>query len=459
VKTKKEEVYTCEACGEAVPAFAKWRGRIVLCDKPECFEKARKVGTGKRQLVEANKLKCVWPDCSNFVPAGLYQPHARGLTCSEKCYWQSKRKYETLTCMQCGREYRGKSIKGHLNFCNKECTDNYSRGQTAIRCGIFRQVYEEYIAVASLKVRCIYAVRAGLSLFLQYLTEIGITNLDEVEPPTITSFLEWGQKTGRRSVWNAVFPVSAFFRWLYGTGRRKKGNPVDTRFHARKKAKRLPRPYSEEEVAYIWELLDKRGSTMIKAAVAILEESGLRISEIANLRVSDIDVKHQRLFVRTPNKTMTEAYVPFHAKSVKWVGAWLKQRDANLGHDYLFHNTNGGPATKAALHHAIAHTLCKTHAGRQINEYGLTNWSNHRLRHTMASRMVEGGADAAAVMAVGRWACHSTMLGYAAVSEQKKSSSYHEAMARVRENKKKGPKTSSSFRKYLKSSGQEANTN
>jgi integrase/recombinase XerC len=457
MKSKKDEVHTCEVCGEVVPGFAKWRGRIVLCDKAECLEKARKVGTGKRQLVELNQLKCAWPDCNNFVPAGLYQPSARGLTCSEICYWKSKRNYETLRCAQCGRTYRGKSVEGLHTFCGRECRDNYFREQTAVRCGIFRPVFEEYIAVARLKVRCIKAVTAGLSLFFQYLTERGINKLDDVEPPTITGFLTWGEETSHLSVWNAIWPVKAFFSWMFNTGRRVKANPVDTKFHTRKKPKRLPRPYSEEEVAYIWELLDKRGSTMVKAAVAIGEESGLRISEIANLRISDIDLKHQRLFVRTPNKTMSEGWVPFHEKAAKWVKAWLKERGTDVAHDHLFLNQSGAPATKPSLHHEISKTLCKIHDGRQVNEDGLDTWGTHRLRHTMASRLVEGGADAAAVMAIGRWACYSSMLGYSAVSEQKKSSSYREAMARAKEGRKNEPKTSSSFRKYLNSSNQPAN--
>lgn len=458
MKSKNNEVCICEVCGEAVPDFEKWRGRIVLCNKAECLEKARKVGKGGRQAVEPNQLKCAWPDCNNFVPAGLYWPTARGLTCSKRCYQHSKRKYEQLTCAnpKCARPYRGLSVKGRLTFCGPECRDDYAREQVANRCGIFRPTYDEFIVFARQNVRYLKSVTSGLSLFLYYLTEIGIASLDEVEPATITAFLEWGERTKRPAVWNAIWPVSSFFRWLYRTGRRKQANPVDTKFHRRKKVKRLPRPYSEEEMAYIWELLDKRGSTMIKAAVAIGEESGLRISEIANLRVSDVDLEHQRLFVRVPNKAMTEAYVPFHDKTVKWVGAWLDERDPNLGHDHLFINTYGGPATKPSLHHAIACTLCKTHNGYQVNEDGLTSWSNHRLRHTMASRLVEGGADAAAVMAVGRWACEASMLGYAQVSEQKKSTSYREAMMRARENRKKAPRTSSSFRRYFKAPTKEA---
>ena len=362
---KKNKVCICEVCNEVVPGFEKWRGRVVLCGKAECLGEAKKVGKGGRHVVEPNTLKCAWPDCNNFVPGGLFIGQARGLTCSEKCYKHSKWKYETLTCANpgCGRTYRGRSREGRLTFCGRKCQHAHYRVQIANRCGIFRPLLEEYMVVARQRVRFLPSVSGGLSVFFQYLTEEGIANLDEVDSQTITNFLEWGEETGRPSVWNAIWPVSSFMKWLIVTGRRKFANPVIPAFHSKKKAQRLPRPYTEEEMARIWELLDKRGSTMVKAAVAIGEESGLRISEIANLRVSDIDLKEQRLFVRLPNKAMTEAYVPFHDKAVKWVRAWLNERDPNLNHDHLFLSGLGGPATKESLHNAIACTLCKTYRG------------------------------------------------------------------------------------------------
>jgi site-specific recombinase XerD len=86
------------------------------------------------------------------------------------------------------------------------------------RCGEFRAIFDEFIAVASLSRRAMPSVRSGLSIFLLYVNEQGIHDLNDVTGPTITSFLKWGDETGRAAVWDAVWPVKSFFNWLIVTG-------------------------------------------------------------------------------------------------------------------------------------------------------------------------------------------------------------------------------------------------
>jgi integrase len=229
---------------------------------------------------------------------------------------------------------------------------------------------------------------SGLALFLQFTNEQGIADLDTVTAITITQFLKWGEATAKPSVWNAIWVISAFFKWLIAIGRRNLANPVVTSYHRRAKTKRLPRPYTEEEMQFIWSLLNLRGTTAIRLAVAIAEESGLRIGELCNLRTSDIDIKRQRLFVRLPNKTMVEAWVPFSDKTVKFLEAWSAERDPKLPHDFLLCGPYGTPFNRKTLHAAMSRILCKTYQGHKFNDEGLEKWSTHKLRHTMATRLV-----------------------------------------------------------------------
>ena len=52
---------------------------------------------------------------------------------------------------------------------------------------------------------------------------------------------------------------------------------------------RNPRPYTQEEVRQIWQILEERGDTLAKLAVAIGEEAGLRLDEVANLRFGEVN--------------------------------------------------------------------------------------------------------------------------------------------------------------------------
>jgi integrase/recombinase XerC len=56
-----------------------------------------------------------------------------------------------------------------------------------------------------------------------------------------------------------------------------------------KRRKYPPRPCTEEEMRLIWEILNERGTTMQRLAVAIAEQSGLRIGEVCRLLRRDVD--------------------------------------------------------------------------------------------------------------------------------------------------------------------------
>ena len=453
-KKMKAAASACSVCGTAMSGAEVYRGRILVCSKESCRGAVKSYGgrSGETKYIEANTVLCSRAGCENYVPEGFYQPNVRFPVCSKHCYKQRTQTPDTLSCANpaCGKLFLTRT--GYHRYCSKECATLHAMEvYIESHCGKFRGLYEEYIAFASLSKRSMSTQRNGMALFFQYVNELGITDLEEVQPPIITAYLMWGETNGRSSVWNSIWVVSAFMKWMIALGRRKSANPVVTSYHKRPKTRRLPRPYSEDEMQYIWSLLDARGNTVVRTAVAIAEESGLRISEICNLRVSDIDIKKQQLFVRTPNKTMVEAWVPFDEKALKHLKVRLAERDPKLPHDFLLCNSDGQPFNRGMLHSAIARILCKKHGDYKYNDEGLDSWSTHRLRHTMATRLVAGGANSAAIMAVGRWATFSAMQGYSQVDDVVKSRGYNEAMTRARQNRIQPTSAKSSFRKYVNS--------
>jgi len=120
-------------------------------------------------------------------------------------------------------------------------------------------------------------------------------------------------------------------------------------------------------------------------------------------------MEQQRLFVRLPNKTNRERWAFFSHKTVQFYDAWIQARDPKCGHDYLFHNTLGHPLRPPTLADEFNRVLCTTCQGKKIHDTGLDTWSTHRLRHTMATNLVSGGADAATVMAAGGWVTADSM--------------------------------------------------
>jgi integrase len=252
-----------------------------------------------------------------------------------------------------------------------------------------------------------------------------------------------GKKTGRRSVNKGASFISTFFKWAMASGYRKHGNPVSTLLHRQPQPKRKPRPFDQAQLTLAWDLLNERGNARLRLAAAIAEESGMRLGEICRLRLQDVFLTQRSLFVRLPNKGNVERDAFFGEKTVRYYAEWLAVRDPRCAHDRLLHNTLRNPCTVASLGQEFNGVLCKVVHGQSRNVEGFDKWSTHRMRHTMASRLANGGADAATIMAVGGWKTFEAMCLYTQVDEGVARRGYDEAIQKDRALRHSAPRKKS----------------
>jgi len=276
-------------------------------------------------------------------------------------------------------------------------------------------------------------VRTALAPFFLFLTEEGLHTIRDITPRLLDLFLNWAEAIDYQSAQHDISVLSTFFAWANQCGHHVGANPVIPKFHGQKRPVHLPRPYSEEEMSLIWKLAKTRGSSMIRAIVAVGEETGLRNGEICRLRLCDIDLTTMTLFVRLPNKGDEERFAFFHEKTAKYLAERLAERSSELGHDVVFHNTLGAPLNPGTLHHACQRTFCNMNGEDFENAGELDRWSTHRLRHTMASNLASAGATLAVIMGAGGWKSYSSMTLYAKVNLVAARRGYNEAMEKVRE--------------------------
>ena len=157
--------------------------------------------------------------------------------------------------------------------------------------------------------------------------------------------------------------------------------------------RRLPEVLSAAEIDTIISSinLSKHDGHRNRAIIEMLYGSGLRVSELASLRLSCYFPV--RGFVRVTGKGSKERLVPLTKRSTKAVKLYLQQRSSIKikpgSEDILFLNRRGGQLTRVMIFTIVKNVA----AGAGINK----TVSPHTFRHSFATHLVEGGADLRAV--------------------------------------------------------------
>ena len=156
-----------------------------------------------------------------------------------------------------------------------------------------------------------------------------------------------------------------------------------------KKELHLPDVLSLEEIDRMIAQIDmsKSESHRNRAIIEMLYGSGLRVSELVNLRLSDMYLKEG--YMRITGKGSKQRLVPVSPVAVKWFGYWMEDRNRldikPEAVDIAFVNRYGRQLTRAMIF-----TIIKTLA----REAGIQKTiSPHTLRHSFATHLLQNGAD------------------------------------------------------------------
>lgn len=197
-------------------------------------------------------------------------------------------------------------------------------------------------------------------------------------------------KVGNRSLSRKAAALTSFFRWLKLTGQIT-ANPMD-KIKRPKFEKALPHFFTEAEMLTLLRVpdLDSVFGVRNRAILELLYSSGLRISELAGLRLSEIDLK--RGLLRVFGKGSKERLVPLGAEAAKAIGAWLPLREKLRrpgSSDKLFLTKSGRDFDGRQLY-AILNQYFRLVAQKK-------GYSPHTLRHSFATHMLARGADLRAI--------------------------------------------------------------
>lgn len=244
--------------------------------------------------------------------------------------------------------------------------------------------YLEYLEIErGLAQNTLLAYRSDLYSLSEFLVNSEIKNLNEISRMYLNMYIKnlYDKKYTPRSITREIASIKGFFKWL-SINEIIKHNPA-LAVEQPKLPKRLPKVLSMKEIN---ELLSKNLTTLEKAVLELLYAAGLRVSELVNIQVKNIDLSAK--YIRCLGKGSKERIVPIGKKACVAISCYLKERDYiskkyNLKTKFCFIKENGNKLTRQDVYVFISSL------GKSISK----EISPHTIRHSFATHLLENGAD------------------------------------------------------------------
>jgi integrase/recombinase XerD len=197
-----------------------------------------------------------------------------------------------------------------------------------------------------------------------------------------------------RSQCRILSGVRSFFRFLQLDGYRD-DDPTEL-LESPQIGEHLPEVLTPEEVDRLEGSIDlsKWEGHRNRAIIEVLFSCGLRVSELVNLKLSNLYIEDE--FVRVQGKGSKERLVPISKKAIQELTYWFDDRNHMTikpgEEDYVFLNRYGKHLTRVMILIMIKRQAEAAGIGKTI--------SPHTLRHSFATALLEGGADLRIIQAL-----------------------------------------------------------
>lgn len=216
----------------------------------------------------------------------------------------------------------------------------------------------------------------------------------EIELKHLQEFLKWITELGMSAHSQAriISGLKGFYKYLLLE------NILNTDptalLSAPKLGRKLPDTLSVEDINKIIEAIDLSSPTgqRNKSILETLYSCGLRVSELVNLKISNLYFNDE--FIKVIGKGDKERLVPIGSVAIKQINIYKDEIRCHVKikkdqEDYLFLNKNGAKLTRVMVFTIIKQLAFKIQLKKQI--------SPHTFRHSFATHLIEGGADLRAV--------------------------------------------------------------
>lgn len=254
----------------------------------------------------------------------------------------------------------------------------------------FIKEFMDYLSVErGLSKNTLESYSRDLNKYAGYLKKKGINNLERVKRPDIQDFMMGlkDDKLNASSIARNLVAIKVFHRYL--TSQRLLKEDVTSVIETPKLWKTLPDVLDEKEVEAILDSPNTRLKQGLrdKAALELMYATGMRVSELVNLKLTDIHIDMG--FVKCLGKGQKERIIPVGSKAKEAIQKYLeKARPKFLKRGEsaaLFLTRLGKPMSRQTFWMVIKHHVKDARIKKRVTP--------HTLRHSFATHLLQNGAD------------------------------------------------------------------
>ncbi len=240
----------------------------------------------------------------------------------------------------------------------------------------------------------IKSYKLDIEKLIAYLEEFKISSKPEnISNTELTEFIyHTSKQVNPRTQSRIISGLKGFFNYLIFEDYRN-DNPLET-IESPKVGRKLPDTLSVEDIDILISAVDlsKKEGERNRTILETLYSCGLRVSELTNLKLSDLFFKEG--FIKVTGKGDKQRFVPITDNTITYINDYISSSRSQLNiqpefSNIVFLNRRGKQLTRAMIFTIVKQLVVKTNLNKTI--------SPHTFRHSFATHLLENGADLSAI--------------------------------------------------------------
>ena len=240
------------------------------------------------------------------------------------------------------------------------------------------------------------AYKRDINQYLLYLGDLDLQNLSDVKSTHVRDYIRVLNDGGMApaSISRIISSIRTYYRFLSSENILNE-NPV-LLIKNPKLPKKLPDVLSEKEISLIVNAIQESSQfyQRDKAIIEMLYSCGIRVTELCNLEMTNLFIDED--LIRVMGKGNKERLLPLGLRSKKYLDDYIKHsRNSHIkksGSSFVFVSKNGNQLTRAMINIILNKWTQVSGLKKSV--------SPHKLRHSFATHLLEGGADLRFVQAL-----------------------------------------------------------